>query len=472
MKKIKYSINLLFLILNIFLITYSITTHSVEFNKTNKSSNQELPTLSLMLEKVLPAVVSIHVSGSTKIQNQQLPEEFKFFFGPNFPSQSNIRPFKGLGSGVIIDSNNGYILTNNHVIENANIIQIQLNDGKELDAEIIGKDSQTDIALLKIKNSKKNKNKNINLKSINIADSDKLKVGDFAVAIGNPFGLGQTATLGIISALGRNGLNIEGLENFIQTDASINRGNSGGALVDLKGELIGINTAILAPEGGNIGIGFAIPSNMAKFLSDQIIKNGKVKRGLLGIKGTEMTSDIAKALKIEEQKGAFVSEVIPNSAAEKAKIQPGDIIISINKKKINNFSELRVKIGTSEIGKEIPIGILRKGKFIETNIILEDTNSKKETKKNDLISIMGANLNNIIIKGKKYVQVKTVDKNSLAYIIGLKENDIIIKVNEKKIENTKQLKKIINKTPKTLAINILRNGQNIYLLFRDNNTFE
>lgn len=471
MKKIKYSINLLFFILNICLTTYSITSYSFESNKTENTINQELPTLSLMLEKTLPTVVSIHVSGSTKIQNQQLPEEFKFFFGPNFPSQPNIRPFKGLGSGVIIDSKNGYILTNNHVIENANTIQIQLNNGKEIDAEIVGKDSQTDIALLKIKNLKKINQKTINLKSIDIADSDKLKVGDFAVAIGNPFGLGQTATLGIISALGRNGLNIEGLENFIQTDASINRGNSGGALVNLKGELIGINTAILAPEGGNIGIGFAIPSNMAKFLSDQIIKNGKVKRGLLGIKGTEMTSDIAKALKIEEQKGAFVSEVIPNSAAEKAKIQPGDIIVSVNKRKINSFSELRVKIGTSEIGKQIPIGILRKGKFIETNVILKDANAKKESKKNEFVSIMGANLNNVIIKGKNYVQVKNVSKNSLASIIGLKENDLIIKINEKKINNTEQLKEILNKTQKTLAINILRNGQNIYLLFRDNNTF-
>lgn len=471
MKKIKYLINLLFLIPNILLITIPIKSYSFELKKTTNISNQEIPTLAFMLEKILPTVVNIQVSGSTKIQNQQLPDEFKFFFGPNFPFQPNIRPFKGLGSGVIIDSKKGYILTNNHVIENANTIKIQLNDGKEIDAEIVGQDSKTDIALLKIKNLEKNENRNINLKSINIADSDKLKVGDFAVAIGNPFGLGQTATLGIISALGRSGLNIEGLENFIQTDASINRGNSGGALVNLNGELIGINTAILAPEGGNIGIGFAIPSNMAKSLSDQIIKNGKVKRGVLGIKGTEMTSDIAKALKIQEQKGAFVSEVIPNSAAEKAKIQSGDIIISINKKKINSFSELRVKIGTSEIGKRILIGLLRNGKFIETCVILEDADNKKEKKQNNFISIIGANLSDKIIDGKKYVQINNISQNSLASIIGLKENDLIIKVNEKKIENTEQLKKIIKEKPKTLAINILRNGQNIYLLFRDNDIF-
>lgn len=224
------------------------------------ATGESLPSLAPMLEKVLPAVVSVEVSG-TAVARQQVPEEFKFFFGPNMPSQQeSVRPFQGQGSGVIIDAQKGYILTNNHVIQNADKIQIQLNDGRKYDATLIGRDPQTDIALLQVKNAP-------NLTAITLADSDKLRVGDFTVAVGNPFGLGQTATSRIISALGRSGLNVEGLENFIQTDASINQGNSGGALVNLNGELIGINTAILAPGGGNIGIGFAIPSNMAKDLT-------------------------------------------------------------------------------------------------------------------------------------------------------------------------------------------------------------
>ncbi|MGP1930800.1 MAG: PDZ domain-containing protein, partial [Arsenophonus sp. ET-DL12-MAG3] len=285
------------------------------------------------------------------------------------------------------------------------------------------------------------------------------------------FGLGQTATSGIISALGRSGLNVEGLENFIQTDASINRGNSGGALVNLNGELIGINTAILTPGGGNIGIGFAIPSNMAKSLSDQIIKYGEVKRVLLGIKGTEMTSDIAKALNIDAQKGAFVSEVIPNSIAAKAGIQPGDVLVSINNKYINSFAELRAKIGTSEIGKKISIGLLRKGKQKEVNVILEDINSNSTKAEILTTSLMGATLSNSIIKGTKGVKVDSVSSNSPAAILGLAKGDLIVSANEQRIESINQLRKIIETKPTALALNILRDDQNIYLLLRGNNIF-
>ena len=252
-----------------------------------------LPSLAPMLEKVLPAVVSVQVEG-TASPTLNMPEELKKYFGDNAP-QEQAQPFEGLGSGVIIDAAKGYVLTNNHVINQAQKISVQLNDGREFDAKLVGSDEQSDIALLQLI-------KPDHLTQIAIADSDKLRVGDFAVAVGNPFGLGQTATSGIISALGRSGLNLEGLENFIQTDASINRGNSGGALLNLNGELIGINTAILAPGGGSIGIGFAIPSNMAKTLADQLIQFGEIKRGLLGIKGMEMSADIAKAMNLNVQR--------------------------------------------------------------------------------------------------------------------------------------------------------------------------
>ncbi|ATZ92790.1 MULTISPECIES: serine endoprotease DegQ [Dickeya] len=421
---------------------------------------QALPSLAPMLEKVLPAVVSVHVEG-TQVQRQRIPEEFKFFFGPNTPSEKqNSRPFEGLGSGVIINAEKGYVLTNNHVVNNADKIQVQLNDGREYDAKLIGRDEQTDIALLQLNDAK-------NLTEVKMADSDQLRVGDFAVAVGNPFGLGQTATSGIISALGRSGLNLEGLENFIQTDASINRGNSGGALVNLRGELIGINTAILAPSGGNVGIGFAIPSNMAQNLTQQLVEFGEVKRGLLGIKGSEMTSEIAKAFKVDAQRGAFVSEVIPKSAAAKAGIKAGDVLVSLDGKSISSFAELRAKIGTTAPGKTVRIGLLRDGKQQEVAVVLD--NSANVTTNADTLSpaLQGATLNNGQLKdGNKGVAIDNVAKDSAAAKVGLQKGDIIVGVNRERVENITQLRKILEAKPSVLALNIVRGDESIYLLLR------
>ena len=318
-----------------------------------------------MLEKVLPAVVSVQVEG-TASPTLNMPEELKNILAIT-PRRSRRSRLK-LGSGVIIDAAKGYVLTNNHVINQAQKISVQLNDGREFDAKLVGSDEQSDIALLQLI-------KPDHLTQIAIADSDKLRVGDFAVAVGNPFGLGQTATSGIISALGRSGLNLEGLENFIQTDASINRGNSGGALLNLNGELIGINTAILAPGGGSIGIGFAIPSNMAKTLADQLIQFGEIKRGLLGIKGMEMSADIAKAMNLNVQRGAFVSEVLPNSGSAKAGIKSGDVIVSLNGKPLNSFAELRSRIATTEPGTKVKLGLLRDGKPVDVEVTTDKSTS-------------------------------------------------------------------------------------------------
>ncbi|WP_121785008.1 Do family serine endopeptidase, partial [Pseudomonas aeruginosa] len=372
-------------------------------------------------------------------QNQQVPEEFKFFFGPNFPSQQqSARPFEGLGSGVIIDAEKGYVLTNNHVVDGADNIQLQINDGREFTAKLIGSDPQTDIALLQIE-------KPSNLTAIKMADSDHLRVGDFAVAVGNPFGLGQTATSGIISALGRSGLNLEGLENFIQTDASINRGNSGGALVNLNGELIGINTAILAPGGGNIGIGFAIPSNMARDLSQQLITHGEVKRGILGIRGTEMNADIAKSFKIDAQRGAFVSEVLPDSSAAKAGIKPGDVLISVDGKRINSFAELRAKVGTTPPGKEIAIGLIRQGKPMDVKVTLEKQSGDATRADNITPALQGAVLSNYTDKQVKGVVIDSVEKGSLAAQSGLQKGDIIIGINNESVKSIGDVRKIIEK---------------------------
>ena len=274
-------------------------------------SNEDMPSLAPLLDKVIPAVVNISVQGKKSLNNDMannIPEQFRFFF-PDMPKE---REFQALGSGVVINVEKGYIITNYHVVDGASEIKITFQDGRVIKATKVGEDEQTDFALLKLETIPKN------LTALKFADSDKLRVGDFAIAIGNPFGLGQTVTSGIISALGRSGLNIENYENFIQTDAAINSGNSGGALINLRGELIGINTAILGKSGGNIGIGFAIPSNMANNIAQQIMKHGSVKRGMLGIMGTEVTDELAKNFEYENTNGAFVNEVMKGSAAEKA----------------------------------------------------------------------------------------------------------------------------------------------------------
>ncbi|EAN2269799.1 serine endoprotease DegQ [Salmonella enterica] len=417
-----------------------------------------LPSLAPMLEKVLPAVVSVKVEG-TAAQSPKVPEEFKKFFGEDLPDQPS-QQFEGLGSGVIIDAAKGYVLTNNHVINQAQKISIQLNDGREFDAKLIGGDDQSDIALLQIQNPSR-------LTQIAIADSDKLRVGDFAVAVGNPFGLGQTATSGIISALGRSGLNLEGLENFIQTDASINRGNSGGALLNLNGELIGINTAILAPGGGSIGIGFAIPSNMARTLAQQLIQFGEIKRGLLGIKGTEMTADIAKAFKLNVQRGAFVSEVLPNSGSAKAGVKSGDVIISLNGKPLNSFAELRSRIATTEPGTKVKLGLLRDGKPLEVEVTLDSNTSSSASAEMIAPALQGATLSDGQLKdGTKGVKIDSVEKSSPAAQAGLQKDDVIIGVNRDRISSIAEMRKVMAAKPSIIALQVVRGNENIYLLLR------
>ncbi|AHE60579.1 serine endoprotease [Escherichia albertii KF1] len=411
-----------------------------------------------MLEKVLPAVVSVRVEG-TASQDQKIPEEFKKFFGDDLPEQP-AQPFEGLGSGVIINANKGYVLTNNHVINQAQKISIQLNDGREFDAKLIGGDDQSDIALLQIQNPGK-------LTQIAIADSDKLRVGDFAVAVGNPFGLGQTATSGIISALGRSGLNLEGLENFIQTDASINRGNSGGALLNLNGELIGINTAILAPGGGSVGIGFAIPSNMARTLAQQLIDFGEIKRGLLGIKATEMSADIAKAFNLDVQRGAFVSEVLPGSGSAKAGIKAGDIITSLNGKPLNSFAELRSRIATTEPGTKVKLGLLRNGKPLEVEVTLDTSTSSSASAEMITPALEGATLSDGQLKdGGKGIKIDEVVKGSPAAQAGLQKDDIIIGVNRDRVNSIAEMRKVLAAKPAIIALQIIRGNESIYLLMR------
>ena len=418
-------------------------------------NTQQQPSLAPMLETVLPSVVSIKVEGTTQMKNN-MPEEFRRFFG--YPDNQS-RQFSGLGSGVIIDAEKGYIVTNNHVIDNADKITVELNDGREYQAKLIGKDPQSDIALLKIDDAKK-------LTAIKLADSDKIRVGDYVVAIGNPFGIGQTVTSGIISALARSGLSMNGFENFIQTDASINQGNSGGALVNLNGELVGINTAIIAPSGGNVGIGFAIPSNMVNNLTSQIIEYGEVKRGVLGIKGNELTSDIAKAFDLEVQKGAFVSEVMDDSAAKDAGIKSGDVIISMDGKPVDSFAELRAKIATTGAGRTVKLGLIRDGKEISVEVKLKNGNESNTEAKSLHPALDGAILINGDVKGQKGVLIDSIAKNSPAARLSLQEGDLITGVNKTRINNISDLRKIIDSNPSAIALNIIRGDSRLYLILR------
>ena len=436
-------------------LTLSASFQAVASIPGQVADQAPLPSLAPMLEKVLPAVVSVRVEG-TASQGQKIPEEFKKFFGDDLPDQP-AQPFEGLGSGVIINANKGYVLTNNHVINQAQKISIQLNDGREFDAKLIGSDDQSDIALLQIQNPSK-------LTQIAIADSDKLRVGDFAVAVGNPFGLGQTATSGIISALGRSGLNLEGLENFIQTDASINRGNSGGALLNLNGELIGINTAILAPGGGSVGIGFAIPSNMARTLAQQLIDFGEIKRGLLGIKGTEMSADIAKAFNLDVQRGAFVSEVLPGSGSAKAGVKAGDIITSLNGKPLNSFAELRSRI---EPGTKVKLGLLRNGKPLEVEVTLDTSTSSSASAEMITPALEGATLSDGQLKdGGKGIKIDEVVKGSPAAQAGLQKDDVIIGVNRDRVNSIAEMRKVLAAKPAIIALQIIRGNESLYLLMR------
>ncbi|WP_304622693.1 Do family serine endopeptidase [Photobacterium sp. TLY01] len=423
-------------------------------------NDQQLPSLAPMLEQVTPAVVSIAVEGK-HVAKQRIPDAFRYFFGPDFPNeQVQERPFRGLGSGVIIDADKGYVVTNHHVIDGADKILVQLHDGREIKAELIGSDSMSDIALLRLDNTK-------NLKAIKVADSDQLRVGDFTVAIGNPFGLGQTVTSGIVSALGRSGLNIENFENFIQTDAAINSGNSGGALVNLNGELIGINTAILGPNGGNVGIGFAIPANMVKNLTSQILEFGKVKRGVLGVQGGELTSELAEAFGYETNHGAFVNQVMPGSAAEKAGLKAGDIIVSVNDKEIRTFSELRAKIATLGAGKNVDLGVLRDGKEKEFSVTLQEAEMSNLKADHLHESLAGAEFSNTTADDNtKGVKVTQIDPQSLAARYGLKEGDIIIGLNRQPIGNLGQLRKALDSKPSVLALEIKRGNNELYLIIR------
>ena len=433
----------------------SLPSHSaLPFINTAKG---EVPSLAPMLQEATPAVVSISVEG-TQTSNQRVPEMFRYFFGAP-QEQVQERPFKGLGSGVIIDAKKGYVVTNSHVVNNADQITVKLTDGREFEAKKLGVDEQSDIALLKIDPE--------DLVALPLANSDELLVGDFVVAIGNPFGLNQTVTSGIVSALGRSGLNIGAFENFIQTDAAINRGNSGGALVNLHGELVGINTAIFGPNGGNVGIGFAIPSNMMKRLIDQIIEFGEVRRGLLGIVGDNVDASLAEAMNSEVNKGAFVNEVQPDSAADKGGIEAGDIIIAVNGRSLESFQELRAKISSMGAGAEVELTVLRHGKKEKLTVVLDDASDIEVTAADILPVLQGATLAaGQDARGNDGVQVTEVENNTPAARFGLQADDVIVAVNRRRVKSIAEFRSIVEDASGVIAMNVNRGNKSLYLVIR------
>jgi serine protease Do/serine protease DegQ len=404
-----------------------------------------------MLESVSPAVVNISGRGMVPLRENPLFQDpfFRRFF--DFPEMPRQREVQSAGSGVIIDAENGYIVTNAHVVEQADEILVVLNDRRELEAEVVGTDPEADIAVLQVEAE--------GLSELPFsADSDPVGVGDFVVAIGNPFGLGQTATLGIVSAVGRSGLGIEGYEDFIQTDASINPGNSGGALVDMEGELVGINTAILSRTGGNIGIGFAIPARMARQLADQLIAYGEVRRGQLGVTIQDLTPDIARAMGLERAAaGAGVSQVMPDTPAEESGLRAGDVIVAVNGQPIRSSSELRNTVGLMQPGTEVEIGLLRDGERRTVTATLagrdpEDAAAAGARGGEDLEKsrLAGVRLSPLPAEHPLSgdidggVVVTAIAPGSDAARAGLERGDVIVSVNRKPVDSPEEVRAAIS----------------------------
>jgi Do/DeqQ family serine protease len=403
------------------------------------SSNGQVPSLAPMLKTVLPAVVNIAVSAKVQIQNPLLNDPFfrRFF---NVPNQPQEREEQAIGSGVIVDAAKGYILTNNHVVAQADKIKVRLNDDRQFDAKKIGTDPQTDLAVLQIKAD--------NLQALPLGDSDALQVGDFVVAIGSPFNLKQTVTSGIVSGLGRTASGDDGAyQDFIQTDASINPGNSGGALVNLKGELVGINSQILSGSGGSIGIGFAIPVDLAKSVMTQLIATGKVDRGRIGIVGQDISPELAKALGLKDTHGALVSRVMPGSPAEKAGLKAEDVVIQANGKAIKDMPELRNLIGLLKVGDKVELSVLRGGSSRNFTVVIGKNEEEKVaagkagTGKELSTKLQGATFGPVEDSDVKGVQVLEVEPDSPAAQAGLLQGDIILSVNKHPVSGVEEFRK-------------------------------
>ena len=418
--------------------------------------NEPFPSLAPLVEKVTPAVVNIRVSQTVTQRSTFSDDAFRRFFGlPD--SRGGLREIASAGSGVIVDAVRGYILTNHHVVEDADKIQVSLIDGQVLDAEIVGSDAATDIALLKVESN--------GLVEMPIGDSEIVRVGDFVLAIGNPFGLGHTVTSGIVSALGRTGISRNGYEDFIQTDASINPGNSGGALVNMRGELVGINSAIISRSGGNVGIGFAVPTQIAGSIMNQILDFGEVRRGLLGVSIQTINREVARALETSVDSGALISLIEPDSAAEQAGLRVDDIIIGVDDNKISGASELRNTIGLMGSGEEIEIKYGRDGKTLSTTATLGQQRELRRRGADIHPGLDGAEFASSSPSAIRGIEVRSVEFGSPAAQRGLRSGDVITAVNRREVRNLAQLTEIAAASP-ILFLLVQRGDRAIMLQIR------
>ena len=437
--------------------------HTVSAALPDMANGAPLPRLAPMLDKVTPAVVNISTAGHVELkQHPLLSDPFfrRFFDVPNMPRE---RKTQSLGSGVIIDAKRGLVLTNNHVIANADQINVRLNDGRQFAAELVGSDPETDVAVIRIEAT--------GLVGLPSANSDEARVGDFVVAIGNPFGLGQTVTSGIISALARSGLGITGYEDLIQTDASINPGNSGGALVNLRGELVGINTAIYSQSGGNIGIGFAIPVNMARQIMEQLVEFGEVNRGYLGAEMQNMDPELAAAFGLKTAQGAVLVNIVPGSPAEKAGLKPGEVVTAANGKPVRDASDLRNRVGLLRVGDTMKLDVLRDGRRLTLSSVIAGRTASKSAGgiKNERLA--GVSLGEIPQNSAYYGQVAgimvfEVSTGTPAWAAGLREGDVITSVNRTQIEDLPSFLGLVGQVKGALLLGVLRGNRSAYLVIR------
>jgi Do/DeqQ family serine protease len=413
---------------------------------------QPLPSLAPVLEQVTPAVVNVHTRTRVQVRSSPFFDDpfFRHFF--DFPSVPRERVEQSLGSGVIVDAASGYILTNNHVIDGADDIAVTLQDGREFAAELVGADRDTDLAVIRIDAE--------DLSALPLFANDTLRVGDFVVAVGNPFGLGQTVTSGIVSALGRSGLRGLEYQNFIQTDASINPGNSGGALIDLAGRLIGINTAIFTPSGGNVGIGFAIPASTAEYVMDQLIRFGEVRRGSLGIDVQELDDRLREALGVSVTAGVVITRLDPDSPADQAGLRAGDVIIGIDGRPVRDLQTLRNIEGLLAIGTEVPVAYLREGRERSTRLrMAENLDARISGLRLDqrLDGLTLVHVQTRRVSGG--VLIEDVRRNSPTWRAGLRPGDLIVAMNQRPVSDLRQLRQRFPLDSDTvLMLEILRRG--------------
>ena len=411
-----------------------------------------LPSLAPVLKEVTPSVVNVYTQTRVRVRSPLLDDPiFRRFF--NVPDVPRERVSQSLGSGVIVDAKNGYVLTNNHVIARADEIAVGLKDGRSLEARLIGTDPDTDLAVIQIPPE--------DLQALKLADTDELQVGDFVVAVGNPFGLGQTVTSGIVSALGRTGLRGLEYQNFIQTDASINPGNSGGALINLRGELVGINSAIFTPSGGNVGIGFAIPSSMARYVMNQLIEFGEVRRGTLGIYVQDLTVDLAGAFAVDAGRGVLVAEIAEGSAADDAGLQPGDVITGMSGQAVNNVQDFHNAEGRLPLGESLQLEYLRDGNVDSVSVVIRSVPIIDGAELDGRLE--GASFTGLTARHKQQnlagVLIDELDPRSRLAREGLTQGDIITGVNRQKVNNLADFQKALEISRGSILLQIRRGGR-------------